>query len=107
MSQKQGCSYERPGSASGWWFTLKSAEFGSSSSLSSLVGEGGGLVFESVDKADLLSFFDSKQSEESVDLTLACHPTPSFTTFDFKTCEVWRHLIDLAVLTNLVCFLLF
>ena len=38
-----------------WWSTLKSAVFGTSSSLPPLVSEGGGLVFESVGKADLLS----------------------------------------------------
>ena len=43
-----------------------------------LVGGGGGLVFESVGKADLLSdHFDGKQSRESVDLPLTCHPSPS------------------------------
>ena len=36
-----------------WWSTLKSAVFGSSSSLPPLVGPGGGLVCESVGKADL------------------------------------------------------
>ena len=38
-----------------WWSTLKSAVFGSSSSMPPLVSEGGGLVCESVGKADLLS----------------------------------------------------
>ena len=37
-----------------WWSTLTSAVFGSSSSLPPLVSEGGGLVCESVGKADLL-----------------------------------------------------
>ena len=46
-----------------WWSTDKFAVFGSSSSLLPLVSEGGGLVCESVGKADLLSdHFDSKQS---------------------------------------------
>ena len=54
-----------------WWFTLKSAVFGTSSSLPPLVNEGGLLVFESVRKADMLSdHFDSKQSREAVDLPL-------------------------------------
>ena len=45
--------------------------FGSSSSFPPLVSEGGGLVCESVGKADLLSdHFDSKQSREAVDLPL-------------------------------------
>ena len=42
-----------------WWSTLKSAVFGSSSSLPLLVREGGGLVCESVGKADLSDHFDS------------------------------------------------
>ena len=45
-----------------WWSTLHSAVFGSSSSLPPLVGGGGGLVCESVGKADLLI----NQSRESV-----------------------------------------
>ena len=54
-------------------------------SLPPLVSEGGGLVCESVGKADLLSDdFDTKQSREAVDLPLTCHPSPSFTTFAFR-----------------------
>ena len=79
-----------------WWSTLKSAVFGSSSSLPPLVSEGGGLVCESVGKADLLSdHFDSKQSREAVDLPLTCHPSPSLTTLAFTSSEVRRLLIDL------------
>ena len=37
-----------------WWSTLKSPVFGTSSSLPLLVNKGGGLVCESVGKADLL-----------------------------------------------------
>ena len=70
---------------------LKSAVFGSSSSLPLLISEGGGLVCESVGKADLLSdHFDSKQSREAVDLPLTCHPSPSLTTFAFMLSEVRR-----------------
>ena len=59
------------------WSILKSAAFGSSSSLPPLVSEGCGLVCESVGKADLLlDHFYSKRSREAVDLTLACHPSP-------------------------------
>ena len=44
-----------------WRSTLKSAVFGLSSSLPPLVGGGGGLVCESVSKADLLSdLFDGR-----------------------------------------------
>ena len=67
-----------------WWSTLKSAVFGLSSSLPPLVGGGGGLVCESVGKADLLSdHFDVKQSRESVDLPLTCHPSPRLNSFAF------------------------
>ena len=62
-----------------WWSTLKSVVFGSSSSLPPLVSEGGGLVCESVGKADLLAdHFDSKQYREAVDLPLTCHPSLSY-----------------------------
>ena len=62
----------------------------------SLVSEGGGLVCESVGKADLLSdHFKSKQSREAVDLPLTCHPSPSLTTFAFRSGEVRRLLLDL------------
>ena len=79
-----------------WWSTLKSAVFGSSSSLPPFVSEGGGLLCESVGKADLRSdHFDSKQSRESFDLPLTCHPSPSLTTFAFRSREVRRLLLDL------------
>ena len=68
-----------------WWSTLQSAVFGLSSSRSPLVGGGGGLVCESVGKAELLSdHFDGKQSMESVDLPLTCHPSPSLTSYAFR-----------------------
>ena len=79
-----------------WWSTLKSAVFRTSLSLPPLVSEGGGLVCESVAKADLLSdHFDSKQFREAVDLLLTCHPSPSLTTFAFRSSEVRRLLSDL------------
>ena len=61
-----------------------------------LVSEGGGLVWESVGKIDLLSdHFDSKQSREAVDLPLTCHPSPSLTTYAFRSREVRHLLLDL------------
>ena len=70
-----------------WWSTLKSAVFGLSS-LPPLVSGGGGLVCESVGKADLLlDHFDSKQSREDVHLPLTCHPSPNLTTFVFRSSE--------------------
>ena len=56
-----------------WWSTLKSAVFGSSSDsfLPPLIGVGGGVVCESVGKADMLSaHFDGKQSRDPA----ICHP---------------------------------
>ena len=77
-----------------WWSTLKSTVFGKSSALPQLVNEGGGLVCESVGKADLLSdHFDSKQSREAVDLPLTCHSSPI--TFAFMSREVRHLLLDL------------
>ena len=44
-------------------------------------GGGGGLVCGSVGKDDLRSdHFDDKQSRESDDLPLTCHPSPSLTS---------------------------
>ena len=61
-----------------------------------LVNEGGGLVCESVGKADLLSdHFESKQSREAVDLPLTCHPSPSLTTVAFRSRDVRRLLLDM------------
>ena len=79
----------------GWWSTLKSAVFGLSSSLPPLVGGGGGLVCESIGKADLLSdHLDGMQSKESPDLPFACHPSPRLTTLAFRSNEVRRLLLD-------------
>ena len=70
--------------------------FGLSSSLPPLVGGGGELVCESVGKAELLSdHFDGKQSTESVDLPLTCHPYTSLTFFAFRSSEVCRLLLEL------------
>ena len=43
--------------------------------------------------ADLTS--DSKQSNESADLLLTCHPSPSHITFEFRSSEVMHLLLDL------------
>ena len=64
--------------------------------MSLLVGEGCGLVCESVGKADLLSdHFDDKKSRESADLPLTCQPSPRLTTFAFRSSEVRLLLLDL------------
>ena len=94
-----------------WWSTLKSAVFGMSSSLPSLVGGGGGLVCQSVGKADMLSdHFDGKQSRESVDLPLTCHRSPRLSSFAFWSSDVRHLLFDLDPYGGsdpLVCLLFF
>ena len=76
-----------------------------------LVSEGGGLVCESVGKADLLSdHFDRKLSRETVDQPLTCHPSRNFTIFAFRSSEMRRLLLDLdphGALIHYVCFLFF
>ena len=53
-------------------------------------------VYDSVGKADLLSdHFDSNQSRPAFDLPLTCHPSPSLTSFAFRSSEVRRLLLDL------------
>ena len=60
------------------------------------MGAGGGLVCESVGKADMLSaHFDGKQSIYPVDLPSTCHPSPSLTAFAFRSREVKWLLLDL------------
>ena len=80
-----------------WWSVLKSAVFGSSSSLPPLMREGGGLVCESVGKADLLSYHIilTATVQGDVDLPLTRHPSPSLTIFVFRLSEVRRLLFDL------------
>ena len=68
----------------------------SDSSLPPLIGADGGLVCESVGKADMLSaHFDGKQSRDPVDLPSTCNLSPSLTTFAFRAREVKRLLLDL------------
>ena len=77
---------------------MKSAVFGSSSetSLPPLIGASGGLVCETVGKAEMLSaHFDGKQSRDPVDLPSTYHPSPRLTTFAFRSREVKRLLLDL------------
>ena len=72
--------------------------FGSSSDsrLPPLIGAGGGLVCESVGKADMPSaYFDGKQSNDPVDLPSTCHPSLSLTTFACRSRDVKRLLMDL------------
>ena len=70
-----------------------SAVFGSSSSLPPLVSEGGGLVCESVVKADPLLV--QQEVQGSVDVPLTCHPSSSLTTCAFRSSESWTHMVAL------------
>ena len=78
------------------WPTLKSAVFGFSSSLPPLVGGGGGLVCESVGKADLSRIIWMGSSPGSL---LICHSLAirllSLTSFAFRSSEVRCLLLDL------------
>ena len=54
------------------------------------------VVWCAVGKADLLSdHFQIKQSKESVDLPLTCHPSPSLVTSAFRSSEVRRLLLKM------------
>ena len=43
----------------------------------------------------LSTWFDSKQSRDTVELPQACHPRPVFSGIAFRAREVERHLFDL------------
>ena len=61
-----------------------------------LIGAGCGLVCEFVGKADMLSaYFHGKQSRDPLDVPSTCRPSPSLTTFAFRSREVKRLLLDL------------
>ena len=94
-----------------WWSTMKSAVFGSSSdsSLPPLIGAGGGLVCESVGKADMLSaHFDGKQSSDPVHLSrdpLAIRspvslPLPSGRGRRSGSCWIWIPMVALTSLCH-------
>ena len=80
-----------------WRSTFKSVVNGLSLPLPQLVDGFGGLVCESVGKADLLSdHFEGTQSRESVDLLPTCHPSTRITIFAFRSCEV-RYSIGIII----------
>ena len=74
-----------------------------------LVSEGGGLVCESIGKADLLSdHFDSKQSREAVDRPLTCHPSRTYPEWPHRQCVglVFRRSHDrgsLSAASRVIC----
>ena len=65
-------------------------------SLPPLIGADGGLVCESVGKADMLSaHLDGKQSRDPVDLLTSFHGSLHFPQSHFISLEVMRLLLDL------------
>ena len=78
------------------WSTLKSAVFGSSSSSSPLVSGGFGLVCDRVGWY-MVNCLASRQSKESVDLMLTCHPFTWHITLAFRSSEVRPPLFDLVL----------
>jgi hypothetical protein len=97
------------GSARKWWSVLRESIFGVCPSVPPLIGPGGGLVADPVEKVELLSRqFDSKQSRVVLDLPATCYPRPELVSFAFGSCEV-LHACCLAwmrvgALTQRVCF---
>jgi len=72
-----------------WWSTLKSSVFGARSSIPPLIGDGGSLVTDSVEKADLfLRHFDEKQSRDKVTVPLSCFPRAKLSSFAFRSGEL-------------------
>ena len=79
-----------------WWCTLKESVFGTESSIPPSMNQGGALVTDPASKADLLnSFFDSKQSQVSIDLPHTCHPETKLSSFAFRASSVHELLMDL------------
>ena len=80
-----------------WWSTLESAVFGTSLPLPPLVSEGGALcvgLFARLICSRIILTAGSP-AREAVDLQLTRHPSPSLTTFPFRSREVRRLLLDL------------
>ena len=78
-----------------WWSTLKSAVFSTSSSLPSLFVRAVDWCVSLLVRLICCRIILTKQSSEAVDLPLTCHPSPSLTTFAFRSREVRRLLLDL------------
>ena len=80
-----------------WWSTLKSAVFGSSSSLPPLVTEGGILVCvcRLVRLICCLIILTASSPGRLLICHSTYHPSPSLATFLFRSSEVRRLLLDL------------
>ena len=79
-----------------WWSTLKSFLFGVESALPPLRKADGSITFDPNIKAQILSdVFQSKQSDQRLDLPSTCFPSEEFCYFAFKSSEVKYLLNDL------------
>ena len=79
-----------------WWASLKSALFGVDSTLPPIAKPDGTVTYDPTVKADLFSsHFRSKQSQEDVDLPLACSSQPVLCSVAFRSSEVESLLCDL------------
>ena len=79
-----------------WWSTLKAALFGVDSSMPPLLKVDGSVTHCPKEKADLLAdIFDSKQSNESIDLPQTCFPDVKLSSLAFRSREVKQLLLDL------------
>jgi hypothetical protein len=84
------------GSAQKWWGVLRESIFGVCPFVPPLVGPGGGLVADPVEKAEFLGRqFDSKQSRVVLDLPATCHSRPALVSFAFRSSDVLRLFSDL------------
>ena len=83
-------------SSHNWWGTLKQSVFGTDNAIPPLQSHGGTLISDPAGKAELLSsWFDSKQSRESVPLPSTCYRQPLFSGFAFRSREVLTLLLNL------------
>ena len=79
-----------------WWSTLKSALFGSESSVPALLKPSGSVTHCPKEKAVLLAdVFDSKQSSEELTLPDSCFPEAVLKNIAFRFREVRNLLLDL------------
>ena len=70
--------------------------FGADTDVHPLCSHGCALISDPAGKADLFSsWFDSKQSQDNVELPQTCHPRSVFCGIAFRGRKVERHLMDL------------
>lgn len=79
-----------------WWSTLKSALFGVDATVPPLLKPDGSVTHCPKEKATLLAdVFDSKQSNEKLELPHSCFPEAKLTSLAFRSREIKALLMDL------------